>query len=271
MLLSYVARLCSPRSPLVLFPSPCSEILLPPTHPRSLLHCLSPPELCTPHSPRRLLALLQSPSGVSSRARPRTSGLCDNPGTAPPLQRTHRSHTLPPTGAVRLSASSAWRSFLPLHVCPESSSFHAACLHTFTVRLLYRSSYFTAPTLPRVRRKHDPSAVQEAAEPNSRLAPALPCQGWHGCHSLLLARPCFAVWSSAKSESEPSQPTLLNLKLLVPLKPCAVSSFDRFSSCILYAHTVSGRFLQYRSILHTSKSTRVIFGDPQSLSKSQTS
>ena len=132
------------------------------------------------------------------RTRPRTAGLCDTPGTAPPLQRTHRSHTLPPTGApfgkrrmhllsssalhrthrlhtlpptgalfrkrcivllsslihVQCSRSTGWlfqaRKFwisCPTcrqgvlstrrkHVCPESSSFHAACFHTFTARLL---------------------------------------------------------------------------------------------------------------------------------------
>jgi hypothetical protein len=132
------------------------------------------------------------------RTRPRTAGLCDTPGTAPPLQRTHRSHTLPPTGAGRLSASGACSFFLPRHVCPEASSFHAACLHTLTGRLLSQVVSFTAPTSPRVSRRPGgntpPVPSRQLSSPICALSRALPRHDWHGCHSLLLpplrALPC---------------------------------------------------------------------------------
>ena len=45
LLLSSEAPLRAPRSPIALFPFPCSE--MPSTRPRSLLHYLSPLALCT--------------------------------------------------------------------------------------------------------------------------------------------------------------------------------------------------------------------------------
>jgi hypothetical protein len=82
--------------------------------------------------------------------------------------------------------------------CSKERGWVDGIFHTFTARLLYRSSSFTAPTLPRVSRRRGrntpPVPSRHPSSPICVLRRALPRHDWHGCASLLLT-PCFAVYS----------------------------------------------------------------------------
>ena len=73
--------------------------------------------------------------------------------------------------------------------CSKERGWVDGIFHTFTARLLYRSSSFTAPTLPRVSRRRGrntpPVPSRHPSSPIYAWLRALPRHDWHGCHSLL--------------------------------------------------------------------------------------